>query len=264
MQSANKAKDEKINLSEKLYTFKKTGDDLVNSINSIIVSWDDIISKKKKIITQLDDDIKNTKLEITKLRDQFSQDCEIIKKELEKEKNDWHLLVKECKKFKIDKIINLNVGGTKFVTSKSMFDNCYLKQNFLTVMFSGSWEPNVDIDGNYFIDRDGTYFQYILNFIRDKKYEIVIKNLSCDIKKNILVEANYYRISELVDLINVNMYSNKELINKKIKVYWEKDNKWYIGTIYNYNKFTEKHTIRYDDGDEKSYNLSDKKWELIY
>ena len=37
----------------------------------------------------------------------------------------------------------------------------------LAAMFSGRHELDTDSEGRYFIDRDGKYFKYILNFLRD-------------------------------------------------------------------------------------------------
>lgn len=256
-------KSDKINLCQKLSNFKRTGDDLVSSINSIISSWDNIIIKKKKIITQLNKDIDKTKEQIDKLREEFKKDCTIMKEQFKNEKDNWEKLVKESKKFEIDEIIKLNVGGEKFITSKNMFENCYLEQNFLTAMFSGVWLANKDGDDNYFIDRDGSNFGYILNYIRDRQYESVIKTLDIKTKKSLLVEANYYRITELIKILEKVVYINEALVQKRIKIYWEKEKKWFSGKIYKYCKYDQKHFIRYDDGDEKAYNLENKNWEII-
>ena len=40
-----------------------------------------------------------------------------------------------------------------------------------------------------------------------------------------------------------------------IKVWWGKDQLFYRGKILSYNPETQKHTIEYDDGDIKEYNL---------
>ena len=144
-----------------------------------------------------------------------------------------------------------------------MFDNCYLTENFLTTMFSGVWQPNKDDEDHYFIDRDGKYFEYILNYLRDQEYQIVLKSLDISIKKALYVEANFYGINELLTILRNYIYQNDELVNKRIRIYWEKENKWYNGTIYKYCKYDNKHFVKYDDGEQKSYSLVNKRWELL-
>ena len=39
----------------------------------------------------------------------------------------------------------------------------------LTAMFSGKFEMKPSKDGSFFIDRDGTHFRFILNFLRTGK-----------------------------------------------------------------------------------------------
>ena len=39
--------------------------------------------------------------------------------------------------------------------------------SMLAAMFSGRHALRQDDDGSFFIDRDGTHFRYVLNFLRD-------------------------------------------------------------------------------------------------
>ena len=63
-------------------------------------------------------------------------------------------------------MIPLNVGGYYFVTTRSTLTKN--KDSMLAAMFSGRHELDTDSEGRYFIDRDGTYFIHILNFLRDR------------------------------------------------------------------------------------------------
>lgn len=63
-------------------------------------------------------------------------------------------------------MIPLNVGGYNFVTTLSTLTKN--KDSMLAAMFSGRHTLDTDSEGRYFIDRDGTYFKYILNFLRDR------------------------------------------------------------------------------------------------
>jgi uncharacterized protein YjbI with pentapeptide repeats len=46
----------------------------------------------------------------------------------------------------------------------------------LAAMFSGRHNVNKDEEGRYFIDRDGTHFRYILNYLRDGNTYIPFDN----------------------------------------------------------------------------------------
>ena len=61
-------------------------------------------------------------------------------------------------------IIKLDVGGNRFTTSRATLCRC--SDTMLGAMFSGRHALLQDVDGYYFIDRDGTNFRYILNFLR--------------------------------------------------------------------------------------------------
>ena len=60
--------------------------------------------------------------------------------------------------------VKLNVGGSKFETTLSTLTRH--PDSMLAVMFSGRHEVPQDDDGYVFIDRDGTHFRIILNFLR--------------------------------------------------------------------------------------------------
>jgi len=61
-----------------------------------------------------------------------------------------------------DKIL-LDVGGHKFATSLQTLTS--LPDNYFESMFSGRFEVAPSADGTYFIDRDGTHFNLVLNFL---------------------------------------------------------------------------------------------------
>jgi len=63
------------------------------------------------------------------------------------------------------KIVRLSVGGVVFETSMETL--CGDPNSMLAAMFSGRHNVTKDEEGRYFIDRDGTHFRYILNYLRD-------------------------------------------------------------------------------------------------
>lgn len=61
--------------------------------------------------------------------------------------------------------IKLNVGGQIFVTSITTLTKD--PDSLLARMFGPNGTAVPEADGSYFIDRDGTYFRYVLNYLRD-------------------------------------------------------------------------------------------------
>eukprot|EP01006_Ploeotia_vitrea_P048315 TRINITY_DN67216_c9_g2_i1.p1 TRINITY_DN67216_c9_g2~~TRINITY_DN67216_c9_g2_i1.p1 ORF type:complete len:149 (+),score=30.44 TRINITY_DN67216_c9_g2_i1:44-490(+) len=63
-----------------------------------------------------------------------------------------------------DKQVKLNVGGTRFTTTKQTLLNS--GDNFFSAMVSsGVWQPDTQT-GEFFIDRDPQFFKEILNYLR--------------------------------------------------------------------------------------------------
>ena len=74
----------------------------------------------------------------------------------------------------IPKIVRLSVGGVHFETSIETLRGD--PDSMLAAMFSGRHNICKDEDGRYFIDRDGTHFRYILNYLRDGSTYIPVDN----------------------------------------------------------------------------------------
>jgi hypothetical protein len=64
-------------------------------------------------------------------------------------------------------IINLNVGGQRFSTSRQTLT--WISDSFFTAMLSGLISTNRDEQGYIFIDRDPKLFSIILNYLRTKE-----------------------------------------------------------------------------------------------
>ncbi|CAM9416405.1 unnamed protein product [Chrysoparadoxa australica] len=85
---------------------------------------------------------------------------------LEKEKAAWEEeKANVAKTQKLGGIVNLNVGGSKFQTSISTLTA--VPGTMLSSMFSGRHALQEDANGAFFIDRDGTHFRHILNYLRE-------------------------------------------------------------------------------------------------
>jgi hypothetical protein len=63
--------------------------------------------------------------------------------------------------------VELNVGGSRFTTTVSTLTRD--ADSFFAKMFSGRFELKRDSAGSLtaFIDRDGTHFRHVLNYLRD-------------------------------------------------------------------------------------------------
>jgi len=65
-------------------------------------------------------------------------------------------------------------------------------------MFSGRYNLEKNEEGCYFIDRDGTHFRYILNFLRNGTLLIPDDPF---VREELLIEAKYYQIVDLIKLL---------------------------------------------------------------
>ena len=66
----------------------------------------------------------------------------------------------------------------------------------LHAMFSGRFDTKSAEDGTYFIDRDGTHFRYILNYLRTGRLLLPKDEL---IREELLEEAEFYQIHGILE-----------------------------------------------------------------
>lgn len=94
-------------------------------------------------------------------------------------------------------IVTLNVGGTILTTTLTTLTS--QPHSMLGAMFSGRFALTTDEQGRYFIDRDGTHFGKILNFLRDGKLPVPPENSVT--RAELLIEAEYYQLGGLIELL---------------------------------------------------------------
>lgn len=99
-------------------------------------------------------------------------------------------LMKDVHKF--NEKIKLDVGGILFTASQATL--CRVPDSMLAVMFSGRHALIASDDGSYFIDRDGTQFRHILNYLRSGAVSLPADPAA---QEELAVEADYYGITEL-------------------------------------------------------------------
>ena len=90
--------------------------------------------------------------------------------------------------------VKLNVGGHHFTTTVQTLRKD--PNSMLAAMFSGKFDTQPSEDGSFFIDRDGTHFRFILNFLRDGK---LILPEGATFHKELEAEATFYQIQGVVE-----------------------------------------------------------------
>ena len=91
-------------------------------------------------------------------------------------------------------IVKLNVGGHYFTTSLQTLTKD--PNSMLAAMFSGKFEMEPRGDGAFFIDRDGTHFRFILNYLRTGKLTLPD---GATFLKELAEEAEFYQIQGILD-----------------------------------------------------------------
>ncbi|XP_019616694.1 PREDICTED: BTB/POZ domain-containing protein KCTD19-like [Branchiostoma belcheri] len=97
-------------------------------------------------------------------------------------------------------ILTLNVGGHIYTTTRSTLTR--YPDSMLGAMFGGNlenlWRAARDDQGRSFIDRDGTLFRHVLNFLRTS--QLVLPE---DFKELALleIEADFYQIQPLIEAL---------------------------------------------------------------
>jgi len=86
--------------------------------------------------------------------------------------------------------IRLDVGGHRFTTSLTTLRR--FPDTMIGAMFSGRHAFHLDEEGYYFIDRDGTHFRHILNFLRSP--EAFVCELTGAGLKELKNECDYYGV----------------------------------------------------------------------
>jgi len=103
--------------------------------------------------------------------------------------------------FECPKVLHLNVGGERFVTTKSTL--CSKGSNFFySLLTHRAIGSTVDETGAYFIDRDGEAFRFVLEFFRTGDVELESMEKRGVSRKTLRREAEFYCLVDLVELID--------------------------------------------------------------
>ena len=117
---------------------------------------------------------------------------------LQRERAHFEVISKKLDGVHFSPIIRLNVGGQIYQTTREtlMKDSGCL----FPLMFSGKFDLNKDDTDAYFIDRDGTHFRHILNFLRIGG--LPSRKIIDDIREELLIEADFYQLNGLIELLD--------------------------------------------------------------
>eukprot|EP01112_Ceratiomyxa_fruticulosa_P010048 TRINITY_DN2638_c0_g1_i1.p1 TRINITY_DN2638_c0_g1~~TRINITY_DN2638_c0_g1_i1.p1 ORF type:complete len:350 (-),score=60.55 TRINITY_DN2638_c0_g1_i1:258-1307(-) len=160
---------------------------------------------KRKLI---DDQVESLHTLINEEREQLKQERD----QYENEKKAFEQNRLKVQTFHHGKPIVLDIGGRKFSTTLDTLTN--QPDSFFSAMFGGYIPLKPSEDGSFFIDRDGTYFNYILNYLRTGEW-IIPQNKPYLIKM-LLLEAEFYQISELIKELGGDTRSRSTFFNTSI------------------------------------------------
>ena len=122
---------------------------------------------------------------------------EILNREtlrVRKEKEAFDSVAKKLEHVHFSKTLKLNIGGQFFTTSLETMKKD--PGSMLHAMFSGRFDTKPAEDGSYFIDRDGTHFRYILNYLRSGQLVVPEDKI---VRRELLTEAEFYQIQGIID-----------------------------------------------------------------
>ena len=141
---------------------------------------------------------------------------DIMSKEAEdvrKERETFESVAKKLEHVHFSSTIKLNVGGQHFTTSLQTLTKD--TGSMLHAMFSGRFDTKPAEDGSYFIDRDGTNFRYILNYLRTGRLLLPGDQL---VRKELLEEAEFYQIRGLINGLNPPLFEGSKILSSEQKV----------------------------------------------
>jgi len=86
------------------------------------------------------------------------------------------------------------VGGVIYATTRKILTK--YPDSMLGVMFSGRHVLKANEQGNYFIDRDGQMFRYILNFLRDNTLVVPEEK---SLERQLYAEVDFFQLTDMLN-----------------------------------------------------------------
>ena len=86
----------------------------------------------------------------------------------------------------------------------------FIPGSMLHAMFSGRFDTKPAEDGSYFIDRDGTHFRYILNYLRTGQLIVPKDEI---IREELLAEAEFYQVEGIIKALKVSAFKDSVILS---------------------------------------------------
>ena len=136
---------------------------------------------------------------LTDAENHIKEACEILQREatrVRQEQEYIDVMTKKLDQVHFSSTVKLNVGGRHFVTSVQTLRKD--PNSMLAAMFSGKFDTKISEGGSFFIDRDGTHFRFILNYLRTGQLTLPE---GATFLKELEEEAEFYQIQGIIDLL---------------------------------------------------------------
>ena len=88
----------------------------------------------------------------------------------------------------------------------------FIPGSMLHTMFSGRFDTKPSEDGSYFIDRDGTHFRYILNYLRTG--QLIVPNDEIT-REELLAEAEFYRAEGIIKALTASPFQDSVVLSSE-------------------------------------------------
>jgi len=85
-----------------------------------------------------------------------------------------------------------------------------MQGSMLHAMFSGRFDTKPSEDGSYFIDRDGTHFRHILNYLRSGQLTVPDDKI---LRRELLAEAEFYQVEGIISELTARPFKDSVILS---------------------------------------------------
>lgn len=164
-----------------------------------------------KLNEELDSD-SEVEEDLAEVNHHINEVFDILKRKttrLRMEKEAFASMAKKLKHVHFSKTLKLNIGGQLFTTSLETMKKD--PGSMFHAMFSERFDTKPAEDGSYFIDRDGTHFRYILNYLRTA--QLVVPD-GKTVRKELLNEAEFYQVQGIIDQLRSHPFEESNILSR--------------------------------------------------